>query len=220
MAELRFYFGTMGSGKSTQALQINHNLSKSGLSCLLLTQLDRAGGVVSSRLGVSADAREIAPGDDLFDLVADAQRRDRELHAVICDEAQFYEPEQVDQLVRVVDELGIEIYAFGLLTSFQGVLFPGTQRFLEVADRRYELQVEARCWCGARATHNARFVDGVQVYQGDLKVVGDADVEGGSIDIRSRQVTYGLRCRRHWMEGAAEPDTHTESSRADDIGAL
>ena len=56
MAELRFFFGTMGSGKSTQALQIRHNLAARGLNVILTTQLDRQAGKVSSRLGVEAEA--------------------------------------------------------------------------------------------------------------------------------------------------------------------
>lgn len=202
---LRFSFGTMGSGKSTVALQIHHNLRRRGLKGLLMTQLDRSSGVVSSRLGVSAEAVQIVPGMDLYDAVQGQQY-------AVCDEAQFYEPAQVDQLARAVDELGIDVYAFGLLTSFQGVLFPGTQRFLEVADERQEIQVEARCWCGARATHNARLVDGVQVYDGELKVVGN------TIDLRDQpklpvgpDVSYELLCRRHWTKGAVSSE---EESRA------
>jgi thymidine kinase len=203
MAELRFYFGTMGSGKSTQALQIHHNLTKGGLGCLLITQLDRRDGVVSSRLGVSSKATVIDGSVDLYRLIAQEHRTSNgDLHAVICDEAQFYRPGQIDQLARVVDELHVEVYAYGLLTSFQGVLFPGTQRLLELADRRSELQVEARCWCGARATHNARLVNGLQVYEGDLKVVGDTgeSASDGSVD-DPPVVTYDLRCRRHWLDG-------------------
>lgn len=207
MAELRFFYGTMGSGKSTQALQIHHNLTKSGLPCMLITQLDRSDGVVSSRLGVSASAVIIDGTVDLQRLIYQRHLECQGLHAVICDEAQFYEPGQVDQLARLVDDLGIEVYAFGLLTSFQGELFPGTRRLLEVADRRMELQVEARCWCGARATHNARLVNGSQVYQGDLKVVGDADVENEAV------VTYDLRCRRHWL---AAKDESTQDALFDD----
>lgn len=205
MAELRFFFGTMGSGKSTQALQIHHNLTKSGLACALLTQLDRQDGVVSSRLGVEAQATVIDGTVDLHRLVA--QRHASQpggIHAVICDEAQFYQPGQIDQLARLVDELDIEVYAFGLLTSFQGLLFPASKRLMEVADQRSELQVEARCWCGARATHNARLVNGVQVYEGDLKVVGDtAKAEAEPAEPPAR-VTYDLRCRQHWLTGKLE----------------
>lgn len=195
MAELRFFFGTMGSGKSTQALQIRHNLAARGLSVIITTQLDRQVGKVSSRLGVAAEAEIVDPHVDLYALAATHGRGG--LDAMVCDEAQFYEPRQIDQLARVVDELDVEVYAFGLLTSFQGELFPGTKRLLELADVRSELQVEARCWCGARATHNARLVNGVQVYSGALKVVGDTALDDPD---EAPNVTYDLRCRRHWHE--------------------
>lgn len=196
MAKLRFFFGTMGSGKSTQALQIRHNMASRGLSVILTTQMDREVGKVSSRLGVAAEAEIVDPQVDLHKLAVDAYAADG-LNAMVCDEAQFYEPRQIDQLARVVDELGVDVYAFGLLTSFQGELFPGTARLLELADQRSELQVEARCWCGSRATHNARLVNGVQVYAGELKVVGDTVDEPQD----TAEVTYELMCRSHWHDG-------------------
>lgn len=201
MAVLRFSFGTMGSGKSTLALQIHHNLARRGLRGLLCTQLDRDGARVSSRLGVSAAAVDVGPKLDLFALASSYVARHGGIDYLVCDEAQFYAPAQVEQLARVVDELGAEVHALGLLTDFRGHLFPGSARFLELADQRLELQVEARCWCGERATQNARLVDGRQVYDGELVVVGDT---GGD-----DQVTYELLCRRHWLAGEtgrAEPD--------------
>ena len=156
MATLRFSFGTMGSGKSTLALQIHHNLRSRGLHGLLCTRFDREAARVSSRLGVSAEAVEIGPMVDVYELAAAARDEDGRLDYVVADEAQFYTPAQVDQFARVVDELGVDVYAFGLLTDFRGRLFEGTTRFLEVADERVELQVEARCWCGARAARASR----------------------------------------------------------------
>ena len=197
MAKLRFTFGTMGSGKSTQALQIHHNLRDRGLKTILTTQLDREEGQVSSRLGVSADAEVVDPATDLFELVRHRIDAWGRVDAVICDEAQFYDPVQCEQLARVVDDLEVDVYAFGLITSFQGELFPATARLLELADVRTEIQVEARCWCGERATYNARFVNGEQVVSGQLKVVGDT----GGADSEA-EVSYDLLCRRHFMEGA------------------
>ena len=214
MASLQFFFGTMGSGKSTQALQVHYNLNERGLRCVLLTQLDRTDGVVSSRLGVQAEAIVINPTVDLYRLIASQHRTGPGLDAVICDEAQFYEPAQIDQLARVVDELRIEVYAYGLLTSFQGELFPGSKRLMEMADTRSELQVEARCFCGRRATHNARLVNGRQVYDGELKVVGDT--RGGSEPNVTVAVTYDLRCRAHWLAGRIEGN---QDSLFDDLSA-
>lgn len=201
-ARLKFFFGTMGSGKSTQALQIRHNLSGRGLKVLLTTQLDRQQGRVSSRLGVSAVAQLVTPDTDLFEL-ARAHTTGDGLDAMVCDEAQFYTAAQIEQIAMVVDVLRVDVFAFGLLTSFQGDLFPGTKRLLELADERSELQVEARCHCGRRATHNARFVDGRQVYEGALMVVGDTPDRAVEAT-----VTYDLRCRLHWHEAkwAADGD--------------
>ena len=114
----------------------------------------------------------------------------------MCDEAQFYTDAQVEQLAQVVDELDVDVYAFGLLTDFRGKLFPGSARLLEIADERLELQVQARCWCGKAATHNARLHDGVQVYDGDVVLIDDGS---------TAQVTYELRCRSHWISGDAGP---------------
>ena len=197
MAKMRFSFGTMGSGKSTLALQIHHNLSARDLCGVLCSQFDRAGGQVSSALGVSAEAIEVSSDMDLYQMATEERERLGRLDYLVCDEAQFYTPAQIDQLALVVDEMHADVYAFGLLTSFQGRLFEGTQRLLELADENVEVQVEARCWCGRWATHNARLVGGTQVFDGDLVVVDDPD---------NTQVTYELRCRQHWLAGDSGPD--------------
>jgi len=185
----------MGSGKSTLALQIHHNLAVRDRQGLLLTKLDRDGTQVTSRLGVSAPAVEVSPEIDLFEL---AQSR-MPLDFVVCDEVQFYSIAQCDQLARVADDLDVDVYAFGLITDFKGLLFEGTKRMLEVANERVEMQVEARCWCGSRATHNARVVNGVVVYEGETVVVGDtSDV---APPLFGDVVRYELLCRRHYVRG-------------------
>ena len=97
--------------------------------------------------------------------------------------------EQVDQLARLVDELGIDVFAFGILSDFRTRLFPGSARLVELADRMQVLQVEALCWCGKRATHNARTINGDMVVEGEQVVVGDTF----SADV----VAYEVLCRRH-----------------------
>jgi thymidine kinase len=146
-------------------------------------------------LGVSAPAVEVTPDIDLFEL---AQSR-MPLDFVVCDEVQFYSIAQCDQLARVADDLNVDVYAFGLITDFKGLLFEGTKRMLEVANERVEMQVEARCWCGSRATHNARVVNGVVVYEGETVVVGDtSDV---ATPMFGDVVRYELLCRRHYVRG-------------------
>lgn len=202
MATLRFSFGTMGSGKSTMALQVHFNLAAGGLSGLLLTKLVRDGSQVTSRLGVSAPAIEISAELDLYDLVL----KHWPLHYLVCDEVQFYTPKQCDELARSVDDLAVDVYAFGLITDFRGRLFEGTSRMMEIADERVPMQVEARCWCGSRATHNARLVNGRIVYEGETIVVGDTQ-DDGETRLFGDNVRYELLCRRHYRLGQLSSDS-------------
>ncbi|MCZ4609320.1 thymidine kinase [Streptomyces sp. Lzd4kr] len=190
MPELVFFSGTMDCGKSTLALQIEHNRSARGLAGMIFTRDDREGeGKLSSRLGLVTDAVEVEDGMDLYGYLVDHLSRGGRADYVIADEAQFLAPVQIDQLARVVDDLSLDVYAFGITTDFRSKLFPGSQRLVELADRVEVLQVEALCWCGARATHNARTIGGEMVVEGAQVVVGDVN--------QSDAVGYEVLCRRH-----------------------
>lgn len=192
MAELIYYCGTMDSGKSTLALQTAHNHKSRGRTGLIFTNKDRAGsGVISSRLGLQSEAIEVEESLDLHKFVVEHLSIGERIDYIICDEAQFYQPIQIDQLAQIVDGLGIDVYAFGILADFKTKLFPGSARLVELADRVNTLQVEALCWCGSRATHNARTVNGVMVTEGEQVVVGDVG--------KSDEVAYEVLCRRHHM---------------------
>lgn len=199
MGTLRFSYGTMSSGKSTLALQIHHNLAKQDRQGLLLSRHDREGAVVSSRLGVSVQATEVDDDADLYALAGRFVAEHGRLDYLVCDEVQFFAEGQIDDLARIADDLDADVYAFGLLTDFRGVLFDGTRRMFEVADERVELHVEARCWCGARATHNGRLVNGVLVREGETIVVGDT--VAGNDPLFGDVVSYELLCRRHFRSG-------------------
>ena len=194
MAELLYFTGTMDSGKSTLALQTNHNYAARGRVGRLFTSHDRAGSArVSSRLGLVHDALEVSPDLDFWAFVVDSLTHGARIDYLICDEAQFYSPHQVDQLARVVDELQIDVFCFGILTDFRTALFPGSARLVELADRIQTLQVEALCWCGKRATHNARTENGEMVTEGDVVVVGDV----ADLDEAPAEIGYEVLCRQH-----------------------
>ncbi len=197
MAELVFYAGTMDCGKSTLALQTDHNHSSRGRTGLVFTRLDRAGeSLLSSRLGLAVPAIEVGDDFDFRRYVVDRLSVGARIDYIICDEVQFYREEQVDQLARLVDELAIDVFAFGIMTDFRTHLFPGSRRLVELADRTQVLQVEALCWCGARAIHNARTIDGIMTTEGDQVLVGDVSSGGGD-----GAPAYEVLCRRHYRTG-------------------
>ncbi len=195
MADLTYYFGTMDSGKSTLALQVDHNHRSRGRRGRVFTSHDRAGeGIISSRLGLSVPAIEVDADFDFWAYVVHDLTHAERIDYIVADEAQFYTAHQIDMLAKIVDELDIDVFCFGILTDFRTRLFDGSARLIEVADTMVTLQVETLCWCGQRATHNARTENGVMVTEGEVIVVGDIERDGAE---EAPEVGYEVLCRRH-----------------------
>lgn len=193
MGRLIFFCGTMGSGKSTLALQMHYNFTQVGRTGLLFTQGDRSGAAeVTSRIGVSAPALVVTPELDLFAAIQEEVRRlRRKVSYVLCDEVQFYTPEQVEQLAHAVDVLELDGYGFGITTDFRSQLFAGSRRMVELADDIRKVQSEMPCWCGQPATHNGRVIGGELVTEGEQVVVGDLSAAAA--------VQYVVLCRQHYQ---------------------
>ena len=188
MAKLYFYYASMNAGKSTTLLQADFNYRERGMHTMLWTAAldDRYhAGVVSSRIGLRADAHLFTPETDLL-IAVDAEHASSPLSCVLVDEAQFLSRDQVLQLARVADEHGIPVLCYGLRTDFQAQLFPGSAALLGLADALIE--IKAVCHCGRKSTMNLR-VDG------DGKPVR----EGAQIGIGGNE-SYLALCRRHFME--------------------
>jgi len=215
VADLNFYTGTMDCGKSTLALQMDHTHRSSGRVGQVFTSHDRAGeNVLSSRLGLASPAVEVDDTLNFWNHVVDALTHGAQIDYLICDEAQFYTREQVNQLARLVDELSLDVFAFGILTDFRTRMFEGSQRLVELADRVHWLQVEALCWCGARGTHNARTEDGAMVTEGDVIVVGDTP-DGDPASGSSPVIGYEVLCRRHHRRNMTAASAHAATLSAD-----
>lgn len=201
MAEFLYFTGPMDCGKSTLALQFDYNHSASGRRGRLFTSQDRGGvATISSRLGLTRPAVEVGPELDFWVYVVEELTAGERVDYLVCDESQFYQPEQIDQLARVVDDLGIDVYVVGILTDFKTMLFPGSKRLVELCDRIELLQVRTLCWCGERATHNARTVNGVMVTEGEQVIVGDTTQLG---DDDPAVVAYEVLCRKHHRQGVS-----------------
>jgi thymidine kinase len=207
VSELNFFTGTMDCGKSTLALQMDHTHRSSGRVGRLFTSHDRAGeNVLSSRLGLDAPAVEVDRDLNFWNVVVDELTQGGRIDYLVCDEAQFYTREQVNQLARLVDELSLDVFAFGILTDFRTTLFEGSQRLVELADRVHWLHVEALCWCGARGTHNARTENGEMVTEGEVIVVGDLQEED-----EPRTIGYEVLCRRHHRRNLTAASAHAST---------
>lgn len=192
MAKLYFHYSTMNAGKSTILLQAAHNYSERGMVPYLLTaRLDqRAGeGRIASRIGIGADADTFDTQTDLF-MAVQSRITAAPLACVFVDEAQFLTPEQVWQLARAVDDLGVPIMCYGLRVDFRGQLFPGSATLLALADEMRE--VRTICHCGKKATMVVR-----------LGPDGRPARDGAQVQIGGNE-TYVSLCRRHWRQAMDE----------------
>ena len=192
MAKLYFHYSTMNAGKSTLLLQASYNYRERGMQTYILTAAidGRAGsGKVASRIGIDSSADTFVTDSDLFAMLAHRQKKGP-VACVFIDEAQFLTRDQVWQLARAVDDLGIPVMCYGLRVDFRGELFPGSAALLALADEMREARTI--CYCGKKATMVVRQDD-----------EGNALLEGDQVQIGGNE-TYVSLCRRHWREATGD----------------
>ena len=189
MAQLYFKYGAMGSSKTANALMARFNYEERGQATLLVKpRLDTRDGdhMVSSRIGLTHPCIYF----DEMQQMTDEQLQ--QYACIIVDEAQFLQKADIYYLVHLVDDCNIPVMCYGLRADFKGELFPGSYHLLVMADKLEE--VKTICWCGKKATCNARFdAQGHVLKEGEQVVLGAND-------------QYIGLCRKHWKEGNLGPD--------------
>lgn len=209
-AKLRFSYGTMNSGKSLRLLTTAYDFEQRGIYTIVIKpNIDtRDGDQIKSRIGdgISRDCALFKSTDNLvkFIVCGPLSELDKKIKSgqintnendqvnvwIFVDEAQFMTEEQVNQLGVIVDDLGINVWCFGLRTDFKTHLFPGSKRLFEIADKIEELK--STCQCGAKNIFNARLTK-----DGKIAIAG-AQVEVGAED------KYVSMCRKCYNEKTSE----------------
>ena len=190
MAKLYFKYGAMGSSKTAQALITKYNYEENDLRVWLIKpSADTRDGMqtLRSRIGLEAQVEVIPPEMDILERFRQTQAG--QCDVIIADECQFLTEQQIDQLRSIVNDYNIPVMCLGLRTDFLTRLFPGSRRLMEVADTIQE--IKTICDCGAKATVNARVVDGFIVTQGAQVVLGGND-------------SYIAMCHKCYVRGIRE----------------
>lgn len=188
VAQLYFYYSAMNAGKSTALLQSSYNYNERGMRTLIFTaEIDDRyeQSKVTSRIGLSADARVFGPETDVSTVII-REHQQTPVHCVLIDECQFLTKAQVEQLCYIVDDADIPVLCYGLRTDFKGELFSGSHYLLAWADKLVELKTI--CYCGRKASRVLR-------YDGQGRVMSD----GAQIDIGGNE-KYVSVCRKHYNE--------------------
>ena len=189
MAKLYFRYGVMGSSKTANALMVRYNYEERGQEALLVKPtVDQRDGArfVASRAGLSH------PCIYFSDLQAMTDGEIKRYACIIVDEALFLTKEEVQYLTHLVDDVNVPVICYGLRADFRGSFFPGSQELMACADIIEE--IKTICWCGKKATCNARLdAAGRVTKMGEQVMLGTND-------------RYIALCRKHWKEGRLSPD--------------
>ena len=197
MSKLYFITGTMSSGKSTQLIAKDYNYRENGKKTLILkpTTDTRNGTYRHGEIGKTY-SRAMKEGADC--LFLDAGRFDelgleavKDKDIVFVDEAQFLTRSDVDFLASIPDELDIPVLAYGLKTTAEGDLFPGSARLLAMADE-IEIMISVCSFCGRRASHHVRVCGGKNLI--------------GNLGVESDDVKYKACCRRCFKKVMGEQE--------------
>ena len=146
--------------------------------------------VVHSRIGLKEECVL------LEDLVKYSREEIQKYQCIVVDEVQFATPEQIDFLSDIVDFMDVPVVCYGLRADFQNRLFPGSERLIAIADIIQELKTV--CWCGKKATCNARYNEHGIVREGAQVMLGAND-------------DYVALCRKHFKLGMLRPEQEKEN---------
>ncbi len=187
MAKLYYYYGAMNSSKTANALMTHFNYEEVGQKALLCkTEADTRDGarIIRSRIGLEMECVLLKE----VQLMTEEQIRSYD--CIIVDEVQFATPEQIDFLSDIVDFFDVPVVCYGLRADFKNNLFPGSERLIAIADTIQEIKTV--CWCGRKATCNARYNEKGIVRDGEQVMLGAND-------------EYVALCRKHFKLGMLGP---------------
>lgn len=178
MAKLFFKYGAMNSGKSTILLQTAFNYQERDQRPVIAKPTtDTKSTHVLSRLGVSSPVDwYVDPQTSFYELL---EAETSPVNVILVDEAQFLNPEQVDQLFAIAVQKDIPVLCYGIRNDFTTHSFPGSRRLLELAHSLEEMKTI--CRCGRKAILNGRKIAGNFVHEGEQVAIDGQEAEYESL---------------------------------------
>ena len=171
---LKYYFGTMASGKSATLLMNVYQKENNGIRCLVLKPNEnRDGEYISSRVGLSRRCMTFTESDSMYEIINN-KIVENKIQEIYIDECQFLSKEQVKQIWNISNFFNITINCFGLKTTYKNELFTGASALMVYADSIIEIKPSCTCkYCKGTATTHLLVVDDKVVLDFPEKFEGD-----------------------------------------------
>lgn len=168
MSKLIFNYGVVNSRKSAELLLTIHRNCEIASRSALILQSDinsRDGGFIKSRaLKYEVEAVLVNKNTSIKTLY-----KGEEL--IFIDEIQFFAKQQIDELVELMLENKVLIFAYGLMSNFKGELFDTISYMLPYVTKIVEIPTVCEECGDAKATMNI-LVDKSQDTSGEI-IVGN-----------------------------------------------
>lgn len=194
MTKIIFKYAAMSAGKSLDLIKVAYNYQERNMETVVLkpktdTRIEEK--KIYSRAGLEWECEFV---DEFIESIVGNNKtydnivRLKNIECIMVDEAQFLTEQEVNKLVSICYQYDIKaLMLFGLLLDFQGKLFPGSKRIVEVMDTMEEVQNV--CWCGKKARKTARVINGQIATQGETIIV---EKRSGN------EATYVPLCNYHY----------------------
>lgn len=198
MAKLHFKYGTMNSSKTANLLMTAHNYEENGRVVWLFQSIKNTrdnSSKIMSRVGIEKPCFTFTPTANLVLLVNNlSEILDEFPDVILIDEIQFAEPEQIKQLVTLVDDFDITVITYGLKTDYKAQLFDSVKELLIYSDKVEEIK-QICSMCDKKAFMNLKIKDDIPVYDGDTLSIGDVKNSGKE----QEDEFYVPVCRKHYF---------------------
>lgn len=164
--------GTMNASKSAQLIMKAYNLERQGKKVLVFKpETDtRDGSYVVSRALQEKRKAIVIKKEDENKMMMEVLKNNPDV--ILLDELQFFTVKQIEELVSISLVYNVDIYAYGLMMSYNGKMFEPIKRAIECGFRI--VTIEMQCdKCNNDATHHLLHLDGELQVDGDYINVED-----------------------------------------------
>ena len=165
--------GTMKSAKSAQLIMKGYMLDVQGKNVLTFKpDTDtRDGGQVFSRALPFTRPAIIVPKSDNGSLIAIEVLKNRP-DVILIDELQFFTVQQVEKIAEISVTYDVDIYAYGLMISYNGKMFDSIKRAVECGFKVNTIDMSCD-HCNNDATHHLLYLDDILQTDGESINVED-----------------------------------------------
>ena len=171
--------GTVNSQKTSSLLATakSYELQNRKILCIKPSADTRDIGIIKSRIGLERECETLEPHQyALLKMIEKHfEEADSDIEAVFIDEGQFLSKENVEEIIILSAECGINFLIYGVNVSYTGEPFESMSTLMAFSKDIEEISNTLCQYCNSKAKMNLKLVEGIPVFDGE-KISVDTDL--------------------------------------------